>query len=199
MTQKTDLLLTRPQGPAGHSGHSYPECCRCRSPGARPGRRAACRQSRSHCGPPPRSTPSALSRMKCRRRSSAPEPFSMPASTKKRALPVRALSSAPAQRRNSSKLRATARCRCFPGAITPGEIMALREEGYTMLKFFPAEQAGGATFLKSLASPLAGTLFCPTGGVSIANAKTYLSLPECRLRRRLLGRTGGTGQGRQVG
>ena len=66
----------------------------------------------------------------------------------------------------------------LPGAITPGEIMALREEGYTMLKFFPAEQAGGATFLKSLASPLAGTLFCPTGGVSIANAKTYLNLPN---------------------
>jgi 2-dehydro-3-deoxyphosphogluconate aldolase / (4S)-4-hydroxy-2-oxoglutarate aldolase len=66
----------------------------------------------------------------------------------------------------------------LPGAITPGEIMALREEGYMMLKFFPAEQAGGATFLKSLASPLAGTLFCPTGGVSVANAKTYLNLPN---------------------
>ena len=66
----------------------------------------------------------------------------------------------------------------LPGAITPGEIMALREEGYTMLKFFPAEQAGGAAFLKSLSSPLAGTLFCPTGGVSIANAKTYLNLPN---------------------
>ena len=66
----------------------------------------------------------------------------------------------------------------LPGAITPGEIMALREEGYTMLKFFPAEQAGGATFLKSLASPLAGTMFCPTGGVSAANARTYLSLPN---------------------
>jgi 2-dehydro-3-deoxyphosphogluconate aldolase / (4S)-4-hydroxy-2-oxoglutarate aldolase len=66
----------------------------------------------------------------------------------------------------------------LPGAITPGEIMSLREEGYTMLKFFPAEQAGGAAFLKSLSSPLAGTLFCPTGGVSIANAKTYLNLPN---------------------
>jgi 2-dehydro-3-deoxyphosphogluconate aldolase/(4S)-4-hydroxy-2-oxoglutarate aldolase len=56
--------------------------------------------------------------------------------------------------------------------------MSLREEGYTMLKFFPAEQAGGAAFLKSLSSPLAGTLFCPTGGVSIANAKSYLNLPN---------------------
>jgi 2-dehydro-3-deoxyphosphogluconate aldolase/(4S)-4-hydroxy-2-oxoglutarate aldolase len=66
----------------------------------------------------------------------------------------------------------------LPGAITPGEIMALREQGYTMLKFFPAEQAGGAAFLKSLSSPLAGTLFCPTGGVSLANAKSYLNLPN---------------------
>ncbi|MGH6762432.1 MAG: 2-dehydro-3-deoxy-phosphogluconate aldolase [Phyllobacterium sp.] len=66
----------------------------------------------------------------------------------------------------------------LPGAITPGEIMALREEGYTMLKFFPAEQAGGAAFLKSLSSPFAGTFFCPTGGVSMANARSYLDLPN---------------------
>ncbi|HUH48554.1 MAG TPA: keto-deoxy-phosphogluconate aldolase, partial [Mycoplana sp.] len=47
-----------------------------------------------------------------------------------------------------------------------------------VLKFFPAEQAGGAAYLKALASPLAGTLFCPTGGISLANAKDYLSLPN---------------------
>jgi 2-dehydro-3-deoxyphosphogluconate aldolase/(4S)-4-hydroxy-2-oxoglutarate aldolase len=64
----------------------------------------------------------------------------------------------------------------LPGAITPSEIMALREEGYSLLKFFPAEQAGGAAFLKSLASPLAGTRFCPTGGISLANARDYLGL-----------------------
>lgn len=66
----------------------------------------------------------------------------------------------------------------LPAAITPSEMLALREEGYTHLKFFPAEQAGGAPFLKALSSPLAGTIFCPTGGVSLANAKTYLSLPN---------------------
>jgi 2-dehydro-3-deoxyphosphogluconate aldolase/(4S)-4-hydroxy-2-oxoglutarate aldolase len=54
--------------------------------------------------------------------------------------------------------------------------MSLREEGYSILKFFPAEQAGGAAFLKSLASPLAGIRFCPTGGISLANAHDYLSL-----------------------
>ncbi len=66
----------------------------------------------------------------------------------------------------------------LPGAITPSEMMALREEGYRIMKFFPAEQAGGAAFLKSLASPLASIGFCPTGGVSPSNAATYLSLPN---------------------
>jgi len=66
----------------------------------------------------------------------------------------------------------------LPGAITPSEIMAVREEGYSFLKFFPAEQAGGAAFLKSLASPFAGIRFCRTGGVSAKNAADYLSLPN---------------------
>ena len=66
----------------------------------------------------------------------------------------------------------------LPGAITPGEIMTAREAGIDFLKFFPAEQAGGAAFLKSLASPFAGIRFCPTGGVSQKNVKDYLSLPN---------------------
>jgi 2-dehydro-3-deoxyphosphogluconate aldolase/(4S)-4-hydroxy-2-oxoglutarate aldolase len=66
----------------------------------------------------------------------------------------------------------------LPGAATASEVMALREEGYKVLKFFPAEQAGGAAYLKALSSPLAGTLFCPTGGISLKNAKDYLSLPN---------------------
>ncbi len=66
----------------------------------------------------------------------------------------------------------------LPGAMTPSEIMAAMEEGYRLLKFFPAEQAGGAPFLKALSSPLSGVRFCPTGGISAANAGTYLSLPN---------------------
>lgn len=66
----------------------------------------------------------------------------------------------------------------LPGAATASEVMALREEGYQVLKFFPAEQAGGAAYLKALSSPLAGTLFCPTGGISLKNAMDYLSLPN---------------------
>ena len=64
----------------------------------------------------------------------------------------------------------------LPGAITPGELMAAAERGYSLLKFFPAEQAGGAAFLKSLASPFAGIRFCPTGGIGAGNASDYLSL-----------------------
>lgn len=67
---------------------------------------------------------------------------------------------------------------CLPGASSASEAMALLERGYDMLKFFPAEAAGGAPFLKSLASPLPQIAFCPTGGVSPENAGTYLSLPN---------------------
>ena len=56
--------------------------------------------------------------------------------------------------------------------------MAALEEGLDFLKFFPAEQAGGAAFLKSLASPFTGLRFCPTGGVTTRNAGDYLSLPN---------------------
>lgn len=66
----------------------------------------------------------------------------------------------------------------LPGAATPSEVMALKEEGYKVLKFFPAEQAGGAAYLKSLSSPLAGMQFCPTGGITPDNARDYLSLPN---------------------
>ncbi|MBU2532210.1 MAG: keto-deoxy-phosphogluconate aldolase, partial [Alphaproteobacteria bacterium] len=47
---------------------------------------------------------------------------------------------------------------------------------YSLLQFFPAEQAGGTSFLKALSSPLAGVRFCPTGGITAANAASYLSL-----------------------
>ncbi|WP_372625104.1 bifunctional 4-hydroxy-2-oxoglutarate aldolase/2-dehydro-3-deoxy-phosphogluconate aldolase, partial [Falsiroseomonas sp.] len=66
----------------------------------------------------------------------------------------------------------------LPGAATASEAMRLFERGYSVMKFFPAEAAGGAAFLKSLASPLPAIRFCPTGGVSPANAEDYLSLPN---------------------
>ena len=66
----------------------------------------------------------------------------------------------------------------LPGAATAGEAMTLMERGYGLQKFFPAEQAGGAAYLKALSSPLAGIRFCPTGGISPQNAGDYLALPN---------------------
>ncbi|NGM46678.1 bifunctional 4-hydroxy-2-oxoglutarate aldolase/2-dehydro-3-deoxy-phosphogluconate aldolase [Rhodobacter sp. SGA-6-6] len=64
----------------------------------------------------------------------------------------------------------------LPGAVTASEIMALLERGYTVQKFFPAEQSGGAAFLKSIGSPIPQVSFCPTGGIGPKNAPDYLAL-----------------------
>lgn len=66
----------------------------------------------------------------------------------------------------------------LPGVATVSEIMTVLEAGYTELKFFPAEAAGGAPYLKSVSSPIAAARFCPTGGISTANAAQYLALPN---------------------
>jgi 2-dehydro-3-deoxyphosphogluconate aldolase/(4S)-4-hydroxy-2-oxoglutarate aldolase len=66
----------------------------------------------------------------------------------------------------------------LPGAATASEAMRLLERGYDMLKFFPAEASGGAPALKAIGAPLPQISFCPTGGISPENAKTYLSLPN---------------------
>ncbi|MCH2095791.1 MAG: bifunctional 4-hydroxy-2-oxoglutarate aldolase/2-dehydro-3-deoxy-phosphogluconate aldolase [Rhodobacteraceae bacterium] len=64
----------------------------------------------------------------------------------------------------------------LPGAATATEAMALLERGYRVQKFFPAEASGGASALKAIGAPIPQVQFCPTGGVSIKNAKDYLSL-----------------------
>jgi 2-dehydro-3-deoxyphosphogluconate aldolase/(4S)-4-hydroxy-2-oxoglutarate aldolase len=66
----------------------------------------------------------------------------------------------------------------LPGTATASEIMSLGERGYRHLKFFPASLAGGDPYLKALSSPLPHFRFCPTGGISMANAKDYLALPN---------------------
>ncbi|MER6057866.1 bifunctional 4-hydroxy-2-oxoglutarate aldolase/2-dehydro-3-deoxy-phosphogluconate aldolase [Streptomyces albidoflavus] len=66
----------------------------------------------------------------------------------------------------------------LPGVSTASEVLALLERGVREMKFFPAEAAGGAPYLKSLAGPLPQARFCPTGGVSPANAPAYLALPN---------------------
>lgn len=68
----------------------------------------------------------------------------------------------------------------IPGVCTPTEITNAFEHGYTKLKFFPAEPAGGADYLKAANAPFKsyGIQFCPTGGLSLANMADYLALPE---------------------
>ncbi|MFC3613338.1 bifunctional 4-hydroxy-2-oxoglutarate aldolase/2-dehydro-3-deoxy-phosphogluconate aldolase [Lutimaribacter marinistellae] len=66
----------------------------------------------------------------------------------------------------------------LPGAATATEAMRLLAQGYDMLKFFPAEASGGAPALKAIGAPLPQITFCPTGGVSMTNAESYLSLPN---------------------
>ena len=66
----------------------------------------------------------------------------------------------------------------LPGVATVGEALEVWERGVTEMKFFPAEAAGGAPFLKSLHGPLPQLRFCPTGGITPANASSYLALPN---------------------
>lgn len=66
----------------------------------------------------------------------------------------------------------------LPGAATATEAMKLLEQGFTFQKFFPAEAVGGALALSSMVAPLPQITFCPTGGVTPENAKTYLALPN---------------------
>lgn len=66
----------------------------------------------------------------------------------------------------------------LPGCATVSEAMALAARGFPVLKFFPAEAAGGIDFLKSIAAPLPQLKFCPTGGIDMRNAAAYLALPN---------------------
>ena len=66
----------------------------------------------------------------------------------------------------------------LPGVATGSEIMAAQEDGLSELKFFPAMQAGGTAMLKAWNGPFADMRFCPTGGVTVANAAEFLALPN---------------------
>jgi 2-dehydro-3-deoxyphosphogluconate aldolase/(4S)-4-hydroxy-2-oxoglutarate aldolase len=66
----------------------------------------------------------------------------------------------------------------LPGVATVSEVLALLEQGYREMKFFPAEASGGVPFLKAVHSPVPAARFCPTGGISAGNAAAYLDLPN---------------------
>lgn len=66
----------------------------------------------------------------------------------------------------------------LPGVMTPSDVIAARAAGFSELKLFPAQQAGGIGMLKALAGPFPDVTFCPTGGVSAATAPDFLALPN---------------------
>jgi 2-dehydro-3-deoxyphosphogluconate aldolase/(4S)-4-hydroxy-2-oxoglutarate aldolase len=65
-----------------------------------------------------------------------------------------------------------------PGAATPTEMLALIDRGFTVAKFFPAAPLGGIAALRALAGPLPQLVFCPTGGLTEADAADYLAQPN---------------------
>jgi 2-dehydro-3-deoxyphosphogluconate aldolase/(4S)-4-hydroxy-2-oxoglutarate aldolase len=67
-----------------------------------------------------------------------------------------------------------------PGAVTATEILSAADSGHTHLKFFPAEQSGGAATIGALAAPFAalGIRFMPTGGIRSVGLNAYLALPN---------------------
>ena len=62
----------------------------------------------------------------------------------------------------------------LPGIANAGDIMRGLDMGLTHFKFFPARAAGGLPALKALAAPFGQCRFCPTGGISLANAPEWL-------------------------
>jgi 2-dehydro-3-deoxyphosphogluconate aldolase / (4S)-4-hydroxy-2-oxoglutarate aldolase len=64
----------------------------------------------------------------------------------------------------------------LPGIMTPTELIAARAAGFQACKLFPAQQAGGIDMLKALAGPFPDHVFCPTGGITRANAGQFLAL-----------------------
>ncbi|MCQ2857451.1 bifunctional 4-hydroxy-2-oxoglutarate aldolase/2-dehydro-3-deoxy-phosphogluconate aldolase [Helicobacter pylori] len=64
----------------------------------------------------------------------------------------------------------------IPGVSSSGEVMQALEWGYHALKFFPAEYCGGVKLLNAFNGPFKGVKFCPTGGISADNMRSYLNL-----------------------
>ena len=64
----------------------------------------------------------------------------------------------------------------MPGVMTPTEVLMAQQAGFDLLKFFPAEPAGGVGMLRALGAPFPNVLFCPTGGITRETAGGYLEL-----------------------
>lgn len=63
----------------------------------------------------------------------------------------------------------------YPGCVTPTEIMHAIDEGFEVVKFFPAGIYGGLEAIKALSAPFPQLKFIPTGGVGFSNLSDFLS------------------------
>ena len=63
----------------------------------------------------------------------------------------------------------------FPGCVTPSEVAQAVKSGLKVVKFFPAEQAGGLAMIRAMAAPYNMLKFMPTGGINTKNLKEYLA------------------------
>ena len=63
----------------------------------------------------------------------------------------------------------------IPGTATPSDVEAAMGLGLDVVKFFPAEQAGGIAMIKAMSAPYTQMKFMPTGGVNAQNLNTYLA------------------------
>ena len=61
-----------------------------------------------------------------------------------------------------------------PGTCNPSNVETALEFGLEVVKFFPAEQAGGLNYIKAIAAPYTGVKFMPTGGINATNVREYL-------------------------
>ena len=66
----------------------------------------------------------------------------------------------------------------LPAVATASELMTGLAAGFRCFKFFPAAAAGGLAMLKSFAGPFPEARFCPTGGITQDNVRSYLELPN---------------------
>jgi 2-dehydro-3-deoxyphosphogluconate aldolase/(4S)-4-hydroxy-2-oxoglutarate aldolase len=75
------------------------------------------------------------------------------------------------------KAAASADIPFLPGTSNTGVVMRARDLGFTRLKFFPAEAAGGLPVLRALAAVFGEVRFCPTGGITQETASVWLAEP----------------------
>ena len=66
----------------------------------------------------------------------------------------------------------------FPGCVTPSEVAQAVKRGLKVVKFFPAEPAGGVAMIKAMAAPYHQLRFMPTGGIGTQNLKDYLGFDK---------------------